>query len=910
MNENLLIDKQTDTSIYKIDWINDVYTELPNLSSIPVEEGRRLIIEISPAAPQYLFIAATYWNNDNYSFLYRYNLNDNTITYKGEFDTDDIQPGIGPERAMGWTISPLLNSYGDLTIVYGNTAPVIQADNLLDNNVCSWFDVTSTYHNCEIHVDMHYMVFEPDGQTLWVGNDGGVFKSTMPDLINNWEEKNNGLAVATIHHLAVSEDNKDIALSGAFDCGSNLYTKNNNEWNEKQVASDDGFQCLFDWDNPDRMWVSPPYSVYRSDNGGQNFYWEGGDLHWHTFFIQNNVYPEILYGTNAFGIRRSADYGNSWQNYANYPGVSNNKTWRVTNSITHGNYIYTSWFGNSPGTPQKVFKTVTGGGTNTNEWEDVGSPFINNWINSITVDYFDPDHIWVAAGSKVYDVNTITHQWVDISNGLPSYINVGHLEILPGVNGTLYAGTNYGLYYYTEQEGVWQYIDGNLPNVSISDIQIDMTNNRIVVGTFGRGVWEADLPYITNNDTTFITSSQSCLSEGITFNTQEQIDNFQTIYPDCSEIEGDVIISGSINNLDGLNVLTAFWGNLWIGDNPALTSLTGLENVTSIGGYLWIRNNDALTSLTGLDNVNSFGGDVWIGSNAALTSLTGLDSMTSVGGNLRIGYNDTLTNLTGLGKMTSIGGYLYIYENYNLISLTGLEGLTSIEGDFEIWNNDALISLTGLENVTSIGADLIIGYNHALVSLTELENVNSIGGRLVIVNNYALTGLTALEGLTSIGGYLWITNNDALSSLTGLDNIDAVSIDGLHIYNNIFLSTCEAQSVCNYLAVPNGTIEIYNNATGCNNQEEVEDACELSVESLNPEGEIAIFPNPANKQLTISSKNGTAIEEVIIFNQTGQIVLLEKPANNIIDISQLQPGMYIIEVVAGQRVVRGKLVIE
>ena len=487
----------SNTSIYKIDWINDVYTELPNLSSIPVEEGRRLIIEISPAAPQYLFIAATYWNNDNYSFLYRYNLNENTITYKGEFDTDDNQPGIGPERAMGWTISPLLNSYGDLTIVYGNTAPVIQADNLLDNNVCSWFDVTSAYHNCEIHVDMHYMVFEPDGQTLWVGNDGGVFKSTMPDLINNWEEKNNGLAVATIHHLAVSEDNKDIALSGAFDCGSNLYTRNNNEWNEKQVVSDDGFQCQFDWDNPDRMWVSPPYSVYRSDNGGQNFYWKGGDLHWHTFFIQNNIYPEILYGTNAFGIRRSADYGNSWHNYANYPGVSNNKTWRVTNSITHGDYIYASWFGNSQGTPQKVFKTVTGGGTNTNDWEDVGSPFVNNWISSIAVDYFDPDHIWVAARSKVYDVNTITHQWVDISNGLPSYINVGHLEILPGANGTLYAGTNYGLYYYTEQEGVWQYVDGNLPNVNISDIQIDMTNNRIVVGTFGRGVWEAELPRIT-----------------------------------------------------------------------------------------------------------------------------------------------------------------------------------------------------------------------------------------------------------------------------------------------------------------------------------------------------------------------------------------------------------------------------
>ncbi len=240
-------------------------------------------------------------------------------------------------------------------------------------------------------------------------------------------------------------------------------------------------------------------------------------MHWETFFIQNNVYPEILYGgrskiinnTYEFGISRSTDYGNSWHNYANYPGVSNNETWEITNSITHGDYIYTSWFGNSSGTPQKVFKTVTGGGTNTNDWEDVGSPSINNWINSITVDYFDPDHIWVAAGSKVYAVNTNAHYWLDISNGLPEYINVRHIEILPGSNGTLYAGTKHGLYYYTEQEHVWQYVDGNLPNVTVSDIQIDMTNNRIVVGTFGRGVWEAGLPCITSNETTHFTSDQT-----------------------------------------------------------------------------------------------------------------------------------------------------------------------------------------------------------------------------------------------------------------------------------------------------------------------------------------------------------------------------------------------------------------
>jgi hypothetical protein len=35
-----------------------------------------------------------------------------------------------------------------------------------------------------------------------------------------------------------------------------------------------------------------------------------------------------------------------------------------------------------------------------------------------------------------------------------------------------------------------------------------------------------------------------CLPEGITFTTQEQIDNFQTNYPGYTEIEGDVNLCG------------------------------------------------------------------------------------------------------------------------------------------------------------------------------------------------------------------------------------------------------------------------------------------------------------------------------------------------------------------------------
>ncbi len=57
--------------------------------------------------------------------------------------------------------------------------------------------------------------------------------------------------------------------------------------------------------------------------------------------------------------------------------------------------------------------------------------------------------------------------------------------------------------------------------------------------------------------------SQPCLPGGITFSTQQGIDNFQIQYPDCTEIEGDVIISGNdITTLEPLHVLVAVNGFL------------------------------------------------------------------------------------------------------------------------------------------------------------------------------------------------------------------------------------------------------------------------------------------------------------------------------------------------------------
>jgi hypothetical protein len=102
------------------------------------------------------------------------------------------------------------------------------------------------------------------------------------------------------------------------------------------------------------------------------------------------------------------------------------------------------------------------------------------------------------------------------------------------------------------------------------------------------------------------TKAQSCLPEGITFYSQQQIDNFQIYYPNCTQLEGNVIIGdpnwSDITNLNGISVLTSIGGSLVIG-GTYLVNLSGLENLTSIGGNLHISYNNSLASLSGLEGL-------------------------------------------------------------------------------------------------------------------------------------------------------------------------------------------------------------------------------------------------------------------------------------------------------------------
>ncbi len=318
---------------------------------------------------------------------------------------------------------------------------------------------------------------------------------------------------------------------------------------------------------------------------------------------------------------------------------------------------------------------------------------------------------------------------------------------------------------------------------------------------------------------------------------------------------------------------------------------------TEIEGDVIVAGND-ITNLNGLNVIVSVGGDLSVHNNAILTSLSGLDNLTSIGGYLEISRNDSLSSLVGLRNVTAIGESVYIGShdilwggNPTLTNLNGLEGLTSIEGDLYISLNIALVSLSGLDNLISIGGSLSVRYT-------------------------ALNSLEGLEKLTSIEGILNVDSNGILTSLTGLENIDAGSIIYLSIYNNELLSTCEVQSICDYLVAPNGEVSIYNNAPGCNSQQEVEEACASFIADTEGDYDISMYPNPVSTNAILGGEFGSCKTiHICLYNTTGICLKSWEFKNQqssqqefTLNVSNLPPGIYFLRLQAGNEVVTKKVV--
>lgn len=203
-----------------------------------------------------------------------------------------------------------------------------------------------------------------------------------------------------------------------------------------------------------------------------------------------------------------------------------------------------------------------------------------------------------------------------------------------------------------------------------------------------------------------IVANAQCPPAGITFSNQTQVNNFQVQYPNCTIINGDVLVGGNITNLNGLANIITISGALEIREASSLNNLNGLENLKTVGTDLILREADNLQNINALRRLTSVGGEFTVRSCPELINLNGIENLSRVGLGLIIRDCESLASIQGLRGVTFVGEILEVVENPILASLSGLENIQTIvggdEGALVIEGNDSLASLQGLGNATTV----------------------------------------------------------------------------------------------------------------------------------------------------------------------------------------------------------------
>ncbi|MDQ6786959.1 MAG: glycosyl hydrolase [Acidobacteriota bacterium] len=231
----------------------------------------------------------------------------------------------------------------------------------------------------------------------------------------------------------------------------------------------------------------------------------------------NGVYPLYAAGNVLF---RSLDEGNSWQpispdltrNDKSKQASSGGPISQDNTSIEYYDTIFT--VAESPVTQGVIWSGSDDGlvqvtRDNGKTWENVTPKDMPEWIqiNAIDASPFDAGTAYVAATAyksdnyKPYLFKTSDYgkTWKKIVSGIPNDAFTRVVREDPNRRGFLFAGTETGIYYSTNDGEIWQPIQLNLPIVPVTDLAFHKRDKDLVVATQGRAFYVLDnLPVLYN----------------------------------------------------------------------------------------------------------------------------------------------------------------------------------------------------------------------------------------------------------------------------------------------------------------------------------------------------------------------------------------------------------------------------
>ncbi len=202
-------------------------------------------------------------------------------------------------------------------------------------------------------------------------------------------------------------------------------------------------------------------------------------------------------------LYKTEDGGEHWKCISQDLSYNNKSRMGVYPYLIYHQAITTVAEGNKPGIlyvgtdDGRVWLTLNDGQT----WKEItyGLPE-NKYIAKITPSTFQTDKIYVVLNDRRSD-NATPYIYVSIDAGntwksIATHLPLAPVNVLiehPDNAQILFCGTDMGIYVSTNAGKKWTAMNGNMPaSVSVHDMFIHPKDKKLVIGTYGRGVYVLD----------------------------------------------------------------------------------------------------------------------------------------------------------------------------------------------------------------------------------------------------------------------------------------------------------------------------------------------------------------------------------------------------------------------------------
>ena len=445
---------------------------------LPGSNNGRITLAVSPIEPSRLYMSVARGSGLTSGILYRFLRSDdggaswvdlhppNYLGQQGNYDTTLAVDPQDPDRVFAG------GQGGDTGVVESTDAGL------------TWTGISVGASGMDgPHNDHHGMGFDAQGRLI-DGNDGGVWRLDNPDVGQiHWTDLNTNLQITTFIGIALHPTDPTVAYGGSQDTGTEKFT-GDLPW--RQVRTNDGGFVRVDAYNPDTVYHEFfGISLERSDDGGDTWVpvttgLSGSSNFYIPYVLDPSEPTRLILGTNR--VFETTNRGDSWAPLST--PMANG--WTVADPIDSVavapgdvNTVYASAGGH-------IFVTTDHGAS----WNQRDVPGYADHFFDLQVDPTDPQTAYAVrglfGGGHVFRTTDGGQDWQDISSNLP---DLPAFSLAMGM-GTLFLGTDAGVYDSQDGGGSWDRLGDGLPNAQVKELALNSARGILAAGTHGRGMFE------------------------------------------------------------------------------------------------------------------------------------------------------------------------------------------------------------------------------------------------------------------------------------------------------------------------------------------------------------------------------------------------------------------------------------